>query len=52
MKSLSESFALSTLLFDNDEADALIGENHFSIVAHLQVVPPEPAQVFDNQGAT
>ena len=35
---------------DGDEADALLGEHNLGVVAHLQVVPPESAQVFDNQG--
>lgn len=35
---------------DGNEADALLGKNDLGVVAHLQIVPPEPAQVFDNQG--
>ena len=38
-------------IVDGDEADALLGEHDLGVVAHLQVVPSEPAQVFDNQGS-
>ena len=35
-------------IVDGDEADALLRENHLGVVAYLQVVPPEPAQVLYN----